>query len=206
MEYRKMPYFDLTIQKFSGDTIDVEVHPGNTIVEVKVKIQEKEGIHAFQQSFIFEGNILEDSKMLGDYNIQKESIVSLVLHPEKISSSFTWKREDQSERFTDEEWLLHGIRIKEVILPEIVIALLSDDSFSDATYDSDNDEEDDPWTYAMFIEFYDVQSSMTDITITFTMYRSMAPDVSDRVWNELSQLLDESYVFDDLDPKDINFR
>ena len=72
-----MPIF---VKTLTGRTIVLEVEPSDSILSIKQKIQENEGIPLDQQRLTFAGGSLDDSRTLFDSNIQRESNLQVLLN------------------------------------------------------------------------------------------------------------------------------
>ena len=67
------------IQTLNGKTLTLDVVHNESVGKLKAKIFEKEGVPTEQQRLLFSGKQLEDSRTIGDYNIQKSNTSHLCL-------------------------------------------------------------------------------------------------------------------------------
>uniref|UniRef100_A0A0X3PS40 Polyubiquitin-B n=1 Tax=Schistocephalus solidus TaxID=70667 RepID=A0A0X3PS40_SCHSO len=75
--------------KTSNDkTIKLEVKPTDTIADVKVKLQEREGIAPEKQRLTFGGQQLKESVMLLDYGIGNNSTLHVIFNVDTIMNVF----------------------------------------------------------------------------------------------------------------------
>ena len=101
--------------------ITLDVGPDHSIKEVKLLIQDKEGIPSDQQCLIFAGIELEDSGTLDDYRISRKSTLDLILKidvrlPVKMSTGKLLLLELKStDTIRDVKDKIH---VKEGILPD----------------------------------------------------------------------------------------
>jgi hypothetical protein len=69
----------ILVKTLTGKEVVVWGHSSETIEMLKIQVQDMEYIPIDQQRMVFAGKQLEDTQTLADYNIQKESVIYLIL-------------------------------------------------------------------------------------------------------------------------------
>ena len=95
--------FKVYIKPPTGRRFALDVEASDTIKNVKIKIQDKEGIHFRQQRLIFDDCVLDDRSKISDYSIQEESTLYMFvldLHPACAQSWMIWIQPPNGRHFT----------------------------------------------------------------------------------------------------------
>lgn len=69
----------LKILTLTGEEQEIDIEPTDKILQIKEKLEEKEGIPVVQQRLIFQGKKLQDEKTVGSYKLQAGTILHLVV-------------------------------------------------------------------------------------------------------------------------------
>ena len=96
--------YQIFVKTLTGKHIVMWVSASDTIDGVKTKIQGMTGVSHSEMRLIFEGRHLEDGRTLSDYNIQKESVLHLVLRLHGDGKRAKTSMDTADDPFGDDEY------------------------------------------------------------------------------------------------------
>ncbi|KAI8322830.1 polyubiquitin [Martensiomyces pterosporus] len=70
---------NIKIKTLTGKEIELDIEKDATILQIKERLEEKEGIPPQQQRLIFGGKQMDDTKTVDFYKIEGGSVLHLVL-------------------------------------------------------------------------------------------------------------------------------
>ena len=76
---RSLAKMMIKVKTLTGKEVELDVEVSDTIVRIKERMEEKEGIPPIQQRLIFGGKQMHDEKTAKDYNIEGGSVIHMVL-------------------------------------------------------------------------------------------------------------------------------
>lgn len=79
MQVMQSGNMQIYVKTLKNRSIALNVDSTDTVTNLKIKIQDKEGISPYHQRLIYNGKIIENAKMLSDYDIQSGATLYLVL-------------------------------------------------------------------------------------------------------------------------------
>ena len=82
------PVFQIFLKTLHEKTIILTVRASDSVESLRDKIQDREGIPPDSQKVVFEGRLLEDGRVLADYNIKKGDTLHLRLRAAVPNSTF----------------------------------------------------------------------------------------------------------------------
>ena len=65
------------VKILSGGLVTLQVEPSDTVMDVKTKVEDREGIPPHEFRLLFAGMELKDDRFLSDYNVPKEATLTL---------------------------------------------------------------------------------------------------------------------------------
>lgn len=70
---------EIKVRTLTGKEIEIEIDPMDKIAQIKELIEEKEGIPPVQQMLVYTWKKLADDQTAKHYNLQRASVIHLIL-------------------------------------------------------------------------------------------------------------------------------